>query len=213
MKLPIALPGNDDIINDPYGDAYPDMGVAPYVDMHLEEYAGQDPNDPVWPSEPVDAPTENDPTAHEHHVRTTGGGLDLLQHVVEEVSDAWVERETSHGPAHRTKGKESKPLIVPTAEQAAEDWRGVQYSIDGEKRIVEYRRDRRRVVVTNLSPTANLYLSHDTGSVLSPNQITVFPLGFRTLITRGEIYAYPAVNGTPQLCDIQDEYGEPDNDS
>lgn len=213
FSMPAVLRGNDNLVFDPDGAEFEDVGGAPYVDMHLEEYAGQDVNDPVWPSETVDAPTD-DPTRHDHHVRTTGGGLDLLQHVVEEAEDAWVERETSHGAGHRTKGAVGKPMIVPTSTQASEDWRGVQYSIDGEKRIVEYRPDRRRVVVTNLSATANLYLSHDTTSnVLNPNQITVLPNGFKTFQTRGEIFASPAVNGVAQLCDIQDEFGEPDNGS
>lgn len=158
-------------------------------------------------------------TLHEGHsqesVRTVTGVLDLL-HGLEQDLSAWVRHEQEHG---RHPGTPPKPRTIATYPKAGTSWRGTTYNVDGEKEIAPSRSDRTRLVVTNLS-TGILYVSHDSGAQIGYNTVQIPPAGpdatktgqrnWREFYTQGPVWAYPAVNGTGQLCDVQDEYGTPE---
>jgi hypothetical protein len=183
----------------------------------------QDPNDQVWVSELNDFKTDNRQGEYGSDVggepvRTNSGVLDLL-HAVEEDISGWMHRETVHGEAHRTRGVASKPHLIPAVPACAKSWRGVTYNVDAEKKIVTAREDRSSVTVTNYGPGI-LYLSHETvtgSTVPQQNMVQVPPPGpdatitgrsnSRTFHTQGEIWASPAIIGTGQVVDVQDEYG------
>lgn len=168
----------------------------------------QDPNDPVWPSEQDQGMVRD--VGHETTVRGNHGGLDLLQKVAEEVDD-WVERETTHGPAHhRTRGPDRGPAL-PTFAQCSKSWRGVTFAVDKMEKIVVARDDRSRVVITNNDVTNPVYLAHETtGSGTPLNAVPLRALASRELRTRGEVWCFPFVAGTAQSVDVQDEYGYPE---
>lgn len=179
--------------------------AIPSVFLPEKDYMGnQDVNDPVWPSGPLQPPVEG----HPMEVRTNGGGLDLLQHVVEDVEN-YVEH-MADGAGHKRKS-EQKMRVVAVVSLPSTDWRAITYNVDREFKLVENRDDRTRVIITNYGPGV-LYLSHDSVAigVAQPNQLQVPVNGFRELRTTREIWATPAVAGTPQVVDVQDEYGLPD---
>lgn len=174
----------------------------------------QDVNDPIWPSEPIEAGVQH--VGHGHELRTLAGPLDLLQHVVEEV------REWEHGQGHMPHRKPDKPLILPMFSRASKSLRLVTFDIGTGKGpngtlVVEPRDDRLRVIVTNWGP-GNAYVSHD--STNGNNTAIIPPPGpdasktgqsnSRTFYSCAAIWAFPAVAGTAQLIDIQDEYGLPE---
>jgi hypothetical protein len=186
----------------------------------------QDVNDPVWPSEPADTAVGTMSTGHHHGgLRTVTGAIDLMHNVVEEV-DEWIGRDTQEGPGHIPPRKRDKPMLLEVFNRSTKSWRAVTWNVgntaSGGMKIVESRPDRLRVVVTNWGPGI-LYLSHDSGSGLTEpqtNTVQVPPPGpdatktgqqnWREFRTQGEIWAFPAAPGTPQLCDVQDEYGPPE---
>jgi hypothetical protein len=185
--------------------------------MELDEIAtAQDVQDPVWASELPD-PAFDHPKRGHPGVRTIHDSkLDLLQEVVDEVGE-WVERE-----GHKLPHKPDHPAIIDTRPWPAFSWHGSTFSIDEEKRIVTKRPDRFRVVITNWGPGI-LYLSAETANrnAASPAFVQVPPPGggaagtgvsqnSRQFFTQGEIWASPAIAGTAQVVDVQDEYGIPE---
>lgn len=169
----------------------------------------QDVNDPVWPSEPVEpvanaVPIDTEPG---HEIRTIHGPLDLLQHVEEETL-ALFGHDSGRDEDQRFVKQPSK--VLPVADVLADSWRGVTYTVQaGCIRIVPKRDDRMRVLVTNTS-AGILVLSHESINVGSPGGISLAAGLTREFRTKGEIWVSPAVVGTPQTCDVQDEYGVPE---
>ena len=182
------------------------------------ESAEQDVTDPVWPSAPLEPDvqnvrTHNDADPDTGEVRTLSGALDFLTNVVEDVFDIPDNDKTTPKVDGRHRGP-----TVDVNQRAATSWRGGTFDIQavGGTKIVSERDDRTRVVVTNHGPGV-AYLSAQKGGVISgPNMLrladpTVSPaLSVREFRTADEIWAYPAVAGTSQLVDVQDEYGAPE---
>jgi hypothetical protein len=197
------------------------VGPNNYMGTKLAE--ADDPEDPIQPSEdfnPAVADPENsDPGPGEHGMINMHGLRDFLTHVVEELED-WVERETEHGVGHQFPRKHDKPTVIDVRPRPSASWRGVTYNVDRELQIVVARDDRLRVIITNYGP-GDLYVSHDTqslGTNPAPNVIRIPAPGaagantgqrcWREFYTKKDIWAFPAVVGTAQAVDVQDEYGE-----
>lgn len=183
--------------------------------LDFTDIAHQDVNDPVWPSEPLDYGSSQQAGRHGHAhegVRTVSGLIDLMTDVRDELHE-WIERE-SDGPGHRPHRKHDKPITVATYVRAAKSCRCNSFNIDQGKRILERRADRTRAVITNWS-SGIVYLTHQSDAAAAlpeSNMVQVAPNASRTFYMTGELWAYPAVNGTAQLIDVQDEYGRPEDD-
>lgn len=170
----------------------------------------QDINDPIWPSEPVEAPGYMEHVGEEMEVRTIHGPLDLLQRVESEVFD--MANHSTRADLAKEFTKQYRPSL-PVAMLPSENWAARTYQVDRvDVEIAPIRSDRLRVVVRNVSANPIL-LSHNTiasptGSVYPPTGvITLAANSEREFRTRGKIYAHPNVIGTPQQVDVQDEFG------
>ena len=176
----------------------------------------QDVTDPVWPSAPVEPDVQQvdiqnpDPEGRTE-IRLLDGVLDFVDDIVEEVFDVTPEPKPS--------GNGRGP-VLDVQNRAATSWRGTTFSVDspGGIKVVTERDDRTRVVVTNWS-TGIVYLGPATGGGPGmPNCVqlaayapaTPTSMNSREFRTADEIWAYPAVAGTAQLIDVQDEYGAPE---
>lgn len=206
------------------------LHAGPVDGLDLEDIA-QDVNDPIWASETITPPGIGHSHGDTRHsldgVRTAHGKLDLLQEVVEETADAWIGRETEHGPGHRPPRTPDKPLIVDTFPRAAKRGRANTFDVGKESgnvgngvRILTERADRSRAIITNYGPGA-LFLAFRTdatGLNPEPNMMQIpDPATAKTgqscsreIRVQAEVWAFPAVVGTSQLVDVQDEYGYPD---
>lgn len=174
-------------------------------------------NDPIWATSGPEITSDvRDPSnmheLGEHSpIRTLSDGLDFLQGVKDDI-DHFVEHEIEQAKGHRHPTIMQDECPIPIRQTLAASWRAVTFNIDGSQgpiRIVERRPDRYRVVITNWS-NAILYLSADSAALSGPpriNQIQVPPNSSREFKHRDEIWAAPAVSGTGQIVDVQDEYG------
>lgn len=173
----------------------------------------QNVEDPVWPSAPLEpdvqtirvptAPFAPDPEAS-GEVRLIDGVLDFMEEVAEEIFSPDKEPEK--------KDSRYKAPVLDVQERAATSWRATSYNIasGGGTRILTARDDRVRAIVSNWGPGI-AYLSHVTGSNIGGSNVIQIPVnGTREFRTADEIYAYPAVAGTTQIVDVQDEYGKPE---
>lgn len=206
------------------------MHAGPVDGLDLADIA-QDVNEPIWASETVTPPGIGHSHGDTRHsldgVRTAQGALDLMHTVIEEPSHAWISRETEHGPAHRPSRTPDKPLVIDVYPRAAKSGRANTFDVGKESpnvgpgvRILTERADRMRAVVTNYGPGA-LFLafrSDAAGLNPEPNMMQIpDPATAKTgqscsreIRCRAELWAFPAVVGTSQLVDVQDEYGYPD---
>lgn len=207
------------------------LSPSPVDGLDLLDVAA-DVNDPIWASETVAPPGI---TQHSHGdtrhsmdgVRTIHGPLDMLQEVVEEAADAWVGRDTQEGPGHKPPRTPDKAMVIPVVHRAAKSGRANTYDVGKESgnvgngvRILTQRDDRIRAIVTNYGP-GTLYLAFRTdasGLNPEPNMMQIPDPAVaktgqscsREIRVAAECWAFPAVVGTSQLCDVQDEYGYPE---
>lgn len=188
-------------------------------DTYDREMATQDPSSyqgAVWPSAPLEPDVQQvdfrnpDPEGRSE-VRLATGVLEFVDNLVEEFFDVPKEPKAS--------GNGRGP-VLDVQNRAATSWRGTTFTVSasGGIKVVTERDDRTRVVVTNWS-TGIVYLGPATGAAAgTPNTIQLAAydpaaptsMNSREFFTADEIWAYPAVAGTPQIIDVQDEYGVPE---
>lgn len=185
-------------------------------DAYDRDAARQNPGDEqgfVWPSAPVEPDVQQvdvmnpDPEGRTE-VRLLDGVLDFVDDIVEDFFDT----RTTETPLDRAQKSTHAAKVLDVAERAATSWRAGQFNVSaqGGTKIVSERDDRRRVVVTNWGPGI-CYLSHEKGALITGTNVVQIPVnGSRTFNHADEIWAYPAVVGTTQSVDVQDEYGTPE---
>lgn len=206
------------------------LHAGPVDGLDLADIA-QDVNDPIWASETVAPPGITHSHGDTRHsmdgVRTSHGKLDLLQDVKEESPSAWIARETEHGPGHIQPRALDKPFVVDVYVRAAKRGRANTFDVGKESpnvgngvKILTERPDRMRAIVTNYGPGV-LYLAFRTdatGVNPEPNMMQIPDPAVaktgqscsREIRVQAEVWAFPAVVGTSQIVDVQDEYGYPD---
>lgn len=177
------------------------------------EDLGQDVNDPVWESQPVDTAVDAIAgTEHPGVIRTVTGVLDTLADVAEAGADAWLDSEGPNSPGHKARRGAVRgfPPDVLVLQRSCANVRFTTYTLnisDGVQVLLP-RSDRMRAVITNWGP-GTVYLGHDSGSGLNepqPNVAQIAAGASREVRASAAVWAF-AQSGASPVVDVQDEYG------
>lgn len=203
-----------------------DENIIEYV-PNLEGFQlEQDPGEPVWESVMLDYASDPNDDRNMHDlnsfepVRSASGALDYGHAVRDENADpnGWMQH-VEHGQPPRFVGQSLNSPAINVKVAACNDFRVTTFSVDnavvtgdGGRKMVMARKDRKRVVITNLDAAANLFYSHQPINPPTAPLTYVVNGGMikagtsRELQCWGDIYLAPAVGGTAQLVEVYEEF-------
>ncbi len=180
---------------------------APIDEMYTLD--AQDPNDPVWESDAVIADMQGDaedPTWESTpHVRTSGGVIDFLNDIKEEVEE-WLDKDPGPSP------KRQRMQTISTKETGSDKWRAARRTITPTMAapVITNSDKRRRVTMVNYGPNT-AYLSSIPTTAAAPNTIRLpvsgaaLPWAPLVLQTQDDIWMVCAA-GESAIVDLMEEF-------